>query len=446
MKPNIFVRYDFRCFYLKKIKLSPVFVRFLYDNNVIITPIVILIVIYFVLSPRQLNIVNSPTLAVGAAHVCWIDKHQKTWCWGENQQGQLGNAKITPYSLANQIKLPYNSLVQLDAYDNRTCGIDQIGDLYCWGGWQYLDEPLTKSSLEYLVAHKRSIEPKRVLGLPRAAKSIALGAIHTCALLSNNQVWCWGDNSFGQQARSKNITLLDMPQQIQGLPKAEIWTKLVASQTNTCVLNANQQAWCWGLDVGQKQFDIVLNYSDLLENNPDMLWRKPRLLTKRISDKVIDVSLNMNFACAITNKAKAKCWGGDSDGWITGTTGTDSAGFLTSAVTVSELKYLSAVFIASTKGFGDYGSRGDNGKLHTCVLTSQPSIICWGGSRHIRNSWQFSDFQLPAVNEQVKSLKVGMAIDCIQYEKSGVWCRGNGLNGYNFDWDKAYHLTPLGIE
>jgi alpha-tubulin suppressor-like RCC1 family protein len=42
------------------------------------------------------------------------------------------------------------------------------------------------------------VVPVSVAGLPSAVASIALGALHSCALLENTTVWCWGHNAYGE--------------------------------------------------------------------------------------------------------------------------------------------------------------------------------------------------------------------------------------------------------
>lgn len=83
----------------------------------------------------------------------------------------------------------------LVAGELHTCAIYTTGgDLRCWGhnGWGQLglDNILNQNAPSQLspVAFGNSLK----------AQLVAAGTFHTCALLSDGQVRCWGENDFGQ--------------------------------------------------------------------------------------------------------------------------------------------------------------------------------------------------------------------------------------------------------
>src|SRR3954464_15709725 len=80
------------------------------------------------------------------------------WCWGNNNLGKLGTS-------SNESPAPV-----------------------CWGDNEY-------GQLGDGTKAGRS-SPARV-SLPRAATTIALGVLHTCAIDDIGAAWCWGDNSSG---------------------------------------------------------------------------------------------------------------------------------------------------------------------------------------------------------------------------------------------------------
>ncbi len=90
--------------------------------------------------------VAEATLATGIAHSCALFKSGVVKCWGNNDVGQLG----------------------LGDARHRGDALNDMGD---------------------------ALPP---VNLSRAAKAIAAGGNHTCALLDDNTVKCWGDNFGGQ--------------------------------------------------------------------------------------------------------------------------------------------------------------------------------------------------------------------------------------------------------
>lgn len=91
--------------------------------------------------------------------------------------------------------------------------------------------------------------PVRVLGLSDAV-SVVVGGNHTCALLANGTVACWGDNYNNQigdgisQTGDGTIHLnWTEPFPVAGLSGVSV---LSAGQRHTCALVENGAVKCWG--------------------------------------------------------------------------------------------------------------------------------------------------------------------------------------------------------
>lgn len=69
-----------------------------------------------------------------------------------------------------------------------------------------------------------------------------VGAAHTCAVLSNGAVACWGLNYFGQLGdgsyQDHRIPTL--------IPGSNGLTNITAGQNSTCAFNEIGHVWCWG--------------------------------------------------------------------------------------------------------------------------------------------------------------------------------------------------------
>jgi alpha-tubulin suppressor-like RCC1 family protein len=71
------------------------------------------------------------------------------------------------------------------------CALSMIGEVYCWGPNDYgqVGDPSLPVGTSALIPHK--------VALPGPAVQVAAGWSLNCALLANNNVYCWGRNILG---------------------------------------------------------------------------------------------------------------------------------------------------------------------------------------------------------------------------------------------------------
>jgi hypothetical protein len=70
------------------------------------------------------------SLSAGSSHVCGVTPTDSIFCWGENNEGQLGIGNTTNQSMP---RLVPNSCTQVAAGEENTCALDRAGVGYCWG-------------------------------------------------------------------------------------------------------------------------------------------------------------------------------------------------------------------------------------------------------------------------------------------------------------------------
>ncbi len=97
-------------------------------------------------------------------------------------------------------------------------------------------------------------------GADMLVKDMSVGLQHTCVILSNNTVKCWGSNTYGQLGYD-NTTALSSPSASvvnigAGTPK-----KLYAAGFVTCLTFSDDRIKCWGRNAqGQLGQDNTINY------------------------------------------------------------------------------------------------------------------------------------------------------------------------------------------
>lgn len=77
------------------------------------------------------------TISAGAYHNCAVDTSSHAWCWGENQDGRLGDGDTTGTDSLDPLAVSGgHTFAAISAGDRHTCAIDTSGHAWSWG-WFY---------------------------------------------------------------------------------------------------------------------------------------------------------------------------------------------------------------------------------------------------------------------------------------------------------------------
>ena len=137
------------------------------------------------------NGVTATQVVAGYDYTCAILGNGSINCWGDNSLGQLGDGTFTDRTVPSYIPTSRDAIDIAAGSGRHTCAIFDNGSLYCWGyatdGQLGIGSTSSKNSPMFVN-----------LGVGRTAVDISTGASHTCAILDNGSVKCWGDNSKGQ--------------------------------------------------------------------------------------------------------------------------------------------------------------------------------------------------------------------------------------------------------
>ncbi len=183
-----------------------------------------------VTTPQLLSAGPFKQIASGGQHACAILASSDTaYCWGNRYLGDGTNA--------NSASLRAVDVSALSALDRKfkliratehTCGITMAGNTYCWG----TNDNGQLGNAASATSDQQS--PVRVDG-GYAFVDLALGEKHTCGLLKNGDVYCWGWNV--SSAASATPTL------VGGSLK---FTAIAASGYSTCGRTLEDKLYCWG--------------------------------------------------------------------------------------------------------------------------------------------------------------------------------------------------------
>ncbi len=183
------------------------------------------------------------TIGMGKRHSCAHKTDGTLWCWGRNLHGQLGNGTQQNSLEPSQVEALGTNVaeVSIGTNSNFTCAVDNNGYAWCWG----------KNSRGQLGdgTHRNRTEP-RLVEIERGSPldqvtEMCVGKAHTCARRSDKSVWCWGDDSRGQLGDGPGRWPQPRPTQVDLDGDAALHGLSCGSQ-HTCTVMTDGTLRCWG--------------------------------------------------------------------------------------------------------------------------------------------------------------------------------------------------------
>lgn len=136
-------------------------------------------------------------VSVGSVHTCAIDLDGSAHCAGENRTGALGNGTFTTSFVPVRVSGPVFRELAASEENNifaHTCGMTVIGETYCWGANN--QGQLGTVATEQCSAGSCSSVPLPLTAVGHTG-DITTGLAYTCAASTSNAAYCWGSNVFG---------------------------------------------------------------------------------------------------------------------------------------------------------------------------------------------------------------------------------------------------------
>jgi len=162
------------------------------------------------------------------------------------------------------------------------------------------------------------------LGTGRTATAIAAGYSHSCALLDNASVKCWGMNDLGHLGIDSDTSMGDNTGEMAQLTGINLGTgrtatAIAAASTHTCALLDNASVKCWGNNSGgQLGIDNTTHMGDSTWTSPIVGGSMAQLPSIDLGTgrTATAIAAGYSHTCALLDNASVKCWGYNNYGHL----------------------------------------------------------------------------------------------------------------------------------
>jgi alpha-tubulin suppressor-like RCC1 family protein len=382
-------------------------------------------------------------VAAGIAHSCALLDGGNVICWGNGSSGQLGyNSTVQG---PGYVPLPVGrTAVSIDGGAEGVCAVLDDGSVSCWG--YGLFGALGHDSMDDIgdgVGLSIQAAGPVLLPIGRHATAVSIGGYqHTCALLDDGTLSCWGSGNAGKLGHNSNVNVSDgdvgsqtiRQAGVVPLPAGRTATAVSAGYFHTCAILDDGTVRCWGSGTdGALGYGSEQNIADGQPGSPTIATAGPVPLPA--GRRAIDISAGYGHSCAVLDDGSAWCWGRGGSGQLghgvfqniaDGQPGDPS---LPAAGPVPLPPGRTAIAIAA-------------GTQHTCAILDDSSVRCWGDGTFGKLGYGSTDgvgggigqsiiqagpVPLPAGRRAV-SITVGDSHSCAVLDDGALWCWGRNSN------------------
>jgi alpha-tubulin suppressor-like RCC1 family protein len=277
-------------------------------------------------------------IASGARHTCAIRRSGTVLCWGFNHSGQLGagNTEASIHRVDEVRGLPLDQVQNLAAGCSHTCALLQSGEVSCWGS-------NTNFNLGTRDPQLTDPQPPTIVPDLDDARFIAAGCDHSCAIVSDGIVMCWGLNSEGQLGNNQTTSPMG-PTMVFGLTDIK---KVALGRSHSCALSDSGNVSCWG-----DNSNAQLGRDNMSSSNIPV--------SVHGLSKVLDIWAGFEHTCALLLDGNVACWGSNYSGELGQT---QIGNPMAEPVAVRDL--------------GGFASDLAAGEGHSCAIVGE-DVLCWG--------------------------------------------------------------------
>ena len=291
---------------------------------------------------------TAANMSTGMLHTCTVLDNGALKCWGNGANGKLGSGTTDDKISPSMVNLGSGrTAMSVSAGIGHTCAILDNGAVSCWGMGSYgalgngaLTEKLTPTLTSSL-------------GTNRTAVAISAGGLHTCAILDNGAVSCWGMGSYGALGNGA-VSSQYTPTLTSSLGANRTAVAISSGYRHNCAILDNGSVSCWGWNnVGQ------------LGNGGNTNQNTPQIINLGLGRTAVSISAQNAHTCAVLDNDAVSCWGDNEYGQLGIGTTTDQ----NTPQTVN-------------LGLGKTAVSVSGGSFNSCAVLNDGSLTCWGDNTY----------------------------------------------------------------
>jgi len=324
-------------------------------------------------------------------------------------------SKVNPDAADASPSLP--NIVQVSAGGDHTCVLVEDGTVRCWGSSAF-------GQLGYgsqrTIGDDETAAAGGIVPVGGVVESIATGELHTCALMVGGAVRCWGWGGNGQLGYSSRSSIgLSEPAVSAG--DVDLGGSVIAIATgafHTCAVMQTNELRCWGLG---ERGQLGLGSTEWIGDD-----ELPSSVEPIAVAGVVAVACGDTHTCAQLTDGSVRCWGWGLDGRL-GTGNENSVGDIEPASAATSVSLGGAVLEISASGD------------HTCALLTNGDVRCWGANAYGQlgssSTESIGNDELPSsepvldIGRSVSQLSLGVFHSCALDQQGDIHCWGRGDDG-----------------
>ena len=245
-------------------------------------------------------------ISLGRNHTAILTSTGRIFTWGDNTFGQLGNGtqteSLTPIEITSEFDLVIGEMISsLSLGRNHSAALTSTGRIFTWGDNSFgrLGDGTTLSK-----SRPTEITSQFNLLSGEIIQNVFLGDLHSAALTSIGRLFTWGNNTYGQLGDG-TTTHRAMPTDIKNqfiLENDEVILNVSLGANHSSVLTSNNRMFIWGNNIyGQ--------LGDSTTTNKVIPFNLTNQFNLVMGESILEVELGANHSSIITTNGKVFIWG-----------------------------------------------------------------------------------------------------------------------------------------
>jgi alpha-tubulin suppressor-like RCC1 family protein len=321
-------------------------------------------------TPRQVaGATDIVELHSGEFHACGRKSDNTLWCWGHNESGQLGNGTTNTTTTATQIP-SLGAVQRFDTGKLHTCAVGSYNGapgVWCFGhagvgtykgaGNPNLSRLGNNNTADSSVPVPVDLSAAAAAG--QTVRAISTGGFHSCIVMSDNTVWCWGRGGNGELGNAATAdTKVPVEVNLTGIaiPNGVTIDSVSCSDSkkggSTCISTSNNNIYCWGSG-GSGELGDSTNNS---RSQPTA-----RVVADFVVGKIAQVASGQQMRCLRSDAGAVWCWGGNTRGV-----------FGTGQSSMQQNVPIQSAMAGATQL--------DVGHHTACAIDGMNQLFCWGNN------------------------------------------------------------------